>query len=515
MSCVPSSRTTDRAGAWPWALAFLLTALCLGGRGVAAEGATPLPAPADAGRVGLIAIDHIIDDSQVYYLRRALADAQRLGLQRVILHLTTDGGTLDAGRTMLGMLLALPPGHPQLIAYVDNRCYSAGSLVAYGCNQIFLTPTATIGDIGIIIQTPEGVEFASEKFETVVLTLLRDAAQARGWDPAKLQKMTARNQELYRFTSGGRQVFVLEDDLPQFLQDHPGIDQKTKILVSPKDRLLSYTAQDATGAGMATGLVQDLPALEARLAVSPQRIVDLAPTTVERTAWYLGGFASLFATLAVLAFMAEFKFGGHGLFLISGLVLGACFLTCQYYQELAGYPEILLMLVGVLCIVLELVVFPAAGWLLMLGVALGIFGLILAFMPDSDQFHPTETGYGGELMHALRQAVLSVVLVVVGAVLLILGLPYSPALRRLVVHKAIDATSAGAAETQGRLLGRNGVTRSELRPSGAITIDGHDWSASSEHGEFIPAGRPVVVVAMHFGEAVVRLAEAANAPGPA
>jgi len=515
MSCVPSARTTDRAAAWPWALALLLAALCLGGRAVAADGAAALPGPGDAARVGLIAIDHVIDDSQVYYLRRALADAQRMGLQRVVLHLTTDGGTLDAGRTMLGMLLALPPGHPQLIAYVDNRCYSAGSLVAYGCNQIYMTPTATIGDIGIIIQTPEGVVFASEKFETVVLTLLRDAAQARGWDPAKLQKMTARNQELYRFTSAGRPVFVLEDDLPQFLQDHPAIDQKTKVLIAPKDRLLSYTAQDAIGAGMATALVHDLPTLEGRLGVSPQQIVDLAPTTVERTAWYLGGFAGIFATLAVLAFMAEFKFGGHGLFLISGLVLGACFLTCQYYQELAGYPEILLMLVGVLLIVLELVVFPAAGWLLIAGVSLGIFGLILAFMPDSDQFHPTQPGYGDELMHALRQAVLAVVLIVVGAVLLIMGLPYSPALRRLVVHQAIDATSAGAAETQGRLLGKSGVTRSELRPSGSIIVDGHDWSASSEHGEFIPAGRPVVVVAMQFGEAVVRLHAPPGAPGPA
>jgi len=506
----PESTAGRTAGAWPLALLMALVLGCV--RSPAAETA----APAGAGQVGLISIDHVIDDSQVYYLTRALADAERLGLQRVVLHLTTDGGTLDAGRTMLGKLLALPPGHPQLIAYVDNRCYSAGSLIAYGCNQIYLTPTATIGDIGIIIQTPEGVEFANEKFETVVLTLLRDAAQARGWDPAKLQKMTARNQELYRFTSGKRQVFVLEDDLPQFLQDHPGIDEKTKILVSPKDRLLSYTASDALAAGMATGQVQDLAALESRLGVSAQQVVDLAPTQVERTAWYLGGFAGIFATLTVLAIIAEFKFGGHGLFLIAGLVLGACFLTCQYYQQLAGYPEILLMLAGVLCIVLELFVFPAAGWLLILGVSLAICGLILAFMPDSDQFHPTVTGYGGELMHALRQALLSVLLVVVGTILMILALPYSPALRRLVVNKAIDATSAGPVETQGQLLGRSGVTRSELRPSGAIVVDGRDWTASSEHGEFIPAGQPVVVVAMQFGEAVVRLADTASAsPGPA
>jgi membrane-bound serine protease (ClpP class) len=480
--------------------AMILLLGLLGCQGPALR-AAEVPAP----RVALITIDHMIDDSQVYYLTRALADAQHAGVATVLIHFRTDGGLVDSARTMLGLLLALPQDHrPRLVGYVDNRCYSAGALIAYGCDQIYLAPNATIGDIGVIDITDKGPEFATEKFETVVRTLERSAAQARGWDPAKLQKMTARNQELDRFQVSGRSQYVLEDDLPSFLQDHPKLDPASKVLVSPRDRLLSYTASDALTEGMATGLAGSLGELYQKLGVEPGQVIDLHPTTTEVTAWKLSGFAMYFAALAVLCVIGEFKIGGHGLFLILAGVLGAAFLVCQYYQQLAGYPEILLMLIGVLLILLELFIFPASGWLLALGITSALCGLLLAFMPDAQQFHPASVGWSDQLLHGLRQSLLAVVVVFVGLLLLIAGLPHSPAMRRLVVHKAVDGTSAPLVERDGSLIGRTGHTRSELRPTGAVVIDGHDWSATSEHGEFIPAGVAVAVVGMRYGETIVR-----------
>ena len=59
----------------------------------------------------------------------------------------------------------------------------------------------------------------------------RTISEVNGWDAAKLLKMTARNQELYRFDLADRKHFVIEDDLGTFLSDHPEAktEQKLKI----------------------------------------------------------------------------------------------------------------------------------------------------------------------------------------------------------------------------------------------------------------------------------------------
>ena len=55
--------------------------------------------------------------------------------------------------------------------------------------------------------------------------------------------------------------------------------------------------------------------------------------------------------------------------------------------------------------------------------------------------------------------------------------------------------------------------RTPLSPGGFVVVNGRDLGASSEHGEYIAVGTTVEIVAVRFGEAIVRLVAAA--PGPA
>ncbi len=442
-----------------------------------APAAAPSPAgaaaPSDAARASggtaLITIDRQIDDGENEYLERALAQAVAAGSSQIIIHFVTDGGTLNGGRHMLGDLLGMSEPRPRLIAMVDDHCYSAGALIAYGCDQIWLSKHATIGDIGVIMQKSDGtIEYAPEKMESVVRGLLRSAAQSRGWDAAKLQKMTARNQELYRFDLGhGDRVFVLQDDLPKWLADHPKVEEKSKVVIAGADRLLVYTGQDAVDEHMATGIAPDLAALEAKMHVDPSKVLNLSPTSTETTAWALSGWAPLLAAAAVLCIVLEFKFGGTGLFLVLGLVCGCAFIACQYYQALASSTlEVLLMLGGLVLIGVELFVFPTAGWLLILGCSLGILGLILAFMPDADKFQPGSPLWGDELMHAMTQSLLALVTIVVGMIVVLTALPRSRAMRLLACHGAITATVAYRRSHRGprrdRLGEATGVARTAL-----------------------------------------------------
>jgi membrane-bound ClpP family serine protease len=213
---------------------LFLTALLAPGADVAGRG--PEAASTATPRVGYLPINGAIDQGKAAYFKRALAKAKEQHLTHVVVHLTTPGGELGAGMEMLNACLDTPKDAPRLIAFVDDHSLSAGSLIAYGHDEILVTAKAMLGDIGVITMSSDGkIEYLPEKIETVVRTLLRNAAQNRGWDQAKLVKMTARTQELYRFDLGaGKQAYVIEDDLGTWLAAHPEIKGESKVLTLGK-----------------------------------------------------------------------------------------------------------------------------------------------------------------------------------------------------------------------------------------------------------------------------------------
>ncbi|MBA2480761.1 MAG: hypothetical protein H0V44_08870 [Planctomycetes bacterium] len=461
--------------------------------------------------VAYLRVDGMIDALQSRYFARALADAQKAGVGTVVVHLETNGGTLEAGREMMSAALGVTKNQPRMVAFVDNYCYSAGALVAYAHDEIYLAPPATIGDIGVITQSAEGkIEYAPEKIEAVVRALLRSEAQLKGWNEAKLVKMTARNQELYRFDFDGRQEFVIEDDLPQWLRAHPDVDPQSKVPILGKDRYVLYTAQNAVQEQMATGVADNIDAVYAKLGVSKSSVLDLSPTGTELMARTLSGFAFILAALTALCIFLELKAPGVGIWTGLAAIFGTLFFICQFYQDLASYPEVILVVIGIACIVVELFVFPTAGWLAIVGICLGLSGLILSFMPDIGQFNPTSAGWGDALANALMQSLLSLVVISIGAAVIISTLPQSRAVRRIATLAEIDGTSAGEMESDASVIGRRAVTRTALSPSGSIDLAGRDISATTEHGEYLDAGAAVEVVAMRYGAAIVRPVAAAG-----
>ena len=218
---------------------FLMLCGLLIASAIGAADSTPSPTPtptveaaasaatvtaSTAKRIAYIEIDGEIDPAMSRYYRRAMDEAVKAKVDAVVVHLTTPGGRVDSAEEMVKAALSVPKDGPLTVAFVDNQSYSAGSLIAFAHRRIYLTEVATIGDIGVIFIGADGkMEYAPEKGETVVRALLRSVAQKNGWNEAKLLKMTARNQELYRFDLKAGPTWVIEDDLPRFLADHPDV----------------------------------------------------------------------------------------------------------------------------------------------------------------------------------------------------------------------------------------------------------------------------------------------------
>lgn len=92
-------------------------------------------------------------------------------------------------------------------------------------------------------------------------------------------------------------------------------------------------------------------------------------------------------------------------------------------------------------------------------------------------------------------------------VALILAMPKLAVASNMASTAEITATATSDSPTVAANLagvGGRAVARSDLAPNGYIVFDGREISAEAQHGEFIKAGTPVEIVAMRFGEAVVR-----------
>lgn len=463
-----------------------------------------------AKRIAYVEIDGVIDDGKVAYYRRAIDHAVQAKVDAIVVYLNTPGGSAFSAEEMSKIALAVPDDGPLTVAFIDRSSYSAGSLIAYSHKRIYLTEVATIGDIGVIMQGVDGkIEYGPEKIETIIRTLLRSTAQKNGWNEAKLVKMTARNQDLYRFDLKDGPVWVIEDDLARFLAAHPDVKDEQKILILGEDRLLSYTAKEALDEKMATGLVKDLPTLYRDLGGDPATVIDLAPSTSEKLSWQLSGYAPLLAALAVLFIIFELKAPGIGIWATLGGICGALFFVCQFYFELASYPEIVLVMLGLTAIALEIFLVPTGGLLALGGAGLGMLGLILAFMPDANQFSPGTPGWGGSLLDALISSTFAMLVAAGGMVGLILALPKLAVARKLASTAEITATAAsdnaeGTAITNRVGIGSRGVARSDLTPNGYIVIDGQELGAAAQHDEFIKAGTAIEIVGTRFGEVLVR-----------
>ncbi len=486
--------------------------LCLFALGVfAADPASPPveagPAPvAKSPTVAYIPVDGVIDDHRAGQFERALEQALTSKPTYIVVRVATDGGSLGSAMQMLERALKVDDEGTELVAFIDNRAYSAGALIAYGHKRIYMTDAAYIGDIGVITITEGKIEYLPEKIESPVRALLRQAGQHNGWDQAKLVKMTARNQNLYRFDIGdGKRSFVIEDDLPVFLADHPGLTEEQGVIIAGEDRLLTYTAKEAVAEGMATALVKDIDEVYRLLGVEPSQVQKFEPSQNEQFAETLGGFAPLLAGLAVLLLILEFKMPSGGMFLIGAAICGGLFLICQYWLDLAGAPEIILIGLGVAAVIAEVFLFPTGGILAIGGlVAIGS-GLILAFMPDSYQFQTGDMRWGAAVGNALIHSLLALSIMTIGVIVAIAALPKTRAMRVLASQAAIEGSSAGAVEAAApSMIGRRVRARTVLRPSGFVEVDGRDLMAVVEHGAMVDAGSEVEIVSAQLGELVVR-----------
>ena len=160
----------------------------------------------------------------------------------------------------------------------------------------------------------------------------------------------------------------------------------------------------------------------------------------------------------------------------------------------ASWPWVALLLgTGILLAIAEIFI-PSHGILTFLSVSSFVAAVAVAFLMGT------------------TPGVLTLFAVLVLAPILIYSLirlwPHTPIARRIILSGPTGVAKAGdlAHYDPKALVGRVGVAKTMLRPSGKMTLDGRPIDCITE-GDLVPAGRKVKILAVEGARVVVRPVE--------
>lgn len=404
-------------------------------------------------------IEGPIDMGLVPYVKRTLTEAKAAQAEAVIVEIDTLGGRVDAAIAIRDELLRAPV---RTIAWVDKRAISAGALIALATTTIAMADGATIGAATPVSVDESGASHAvGEKTVSYVRKEFAATAESRGRPRALAEAMV---------------------DADVVVPD-----------VIEAGKLLTLTTSEAVQHGIAQLRADDRAALLRATGLEGAEIRERTPTWAEHVVRFLTTplVGSLLMSLGLLGLFVEIKTPGFGIPGLIGLVALALFFWGHSLVHLVGWEQVALIAIGLILIALEVFVIPGFGIAGVLGGLALAAGLTMSL-----------AGSGATIVavvRALGHVALSILLAIAGALVLLRFLPRTRAGRKLVLETAIGPDSAPFAS----FVGKHGIARSPLRPSGIAEIDGTRVDVVTEGG-FVALGEPIEVVAAEGHRIVVR-----------
>ncbi len=424
-----------------------------------------------------------IEKALLYVIRRGIRQAEADKAGAIILVIDTPGGQLDATDEIVRLLLRV---QIPTYAFVKAQAFSAGAIIAFATDHIYMAPGSVIGAAAPVMLSPLGgvqemPEAMEEKAVSGVSALVRSAAQYKGHDPQLAEAMVRKEKEFSVgenvISPAGELLTLTNTEAEQFV----GEDQKP---------LLS------------SGTVKDVDELLRLIGRGDSSVVTLEVTKVERIARVIASLSVLLLAGGLLGLYIEFKTPGFGLPGIIGVICLMIFFWGHHIAGLAGMEDMLIFLVGIALLLVEIFLIPGFGAVGMAGIILIIFGLFSAMMPQMPRFGP---------FNLISDYLQNSFMVVSGAVVLagLAGFVFFRHARNTRVFKwvALEKSAsrdAGytASEPVDDLVGLRGTSITQLHPGGAGEFGDRRVDVITG-GEFLDAGDPIRIVSARGRRIVV------------
>jgi len=408
------------------------------------------------------------------------AEAGRYDL--VLIHMNTYGGAVDVADSVRTRILnATMP----VWVFVDRNAISAGALIAIAADRIYMREGAHIGAATVVNQT--GSEMP-DKYQAFMRSMMRSTAESHGKDT----------------------LITASDTLITWRRDpriaEAMVDPRVHLEgIADSGKVLTLTTNEAIKVGYCEGI-----------ASSPEEVLRVAGVEqAEVTQHKITGLDSLIGwllhpvvrgLLIILIFGGiyfEIQSPGIGFALVVALSAAFFYFAPLWLEGLAEHWEIALFLAGLALLGVEIFVLPGFGVAGISGIVLIITGLTLSLV-DNTLF---TTDFSRALLLSGRALLLVVTSV---AIAFLLGLWAVERFFRTTRLKGVtlrteQLRSEGfvGVNDMSELVGKQGISRTLLRPAGKVEMDGVRYDAISLYG-YIEKDSPVEVVRQEAGTLYVR-----------
>lgn len=390
--------------------------------------------------------------------QQAFDAADSLGADVFLIHMNTYGGTvLDADSIRTKILQSPIP----VYVFIDNNAASAGALISIACDSIYMRPGGSIGAAAVVNQTGAAMP---DKYQSYMRSTMRATAEAHGKDT-----VVVGNDTIYKWRRDPKIAEAMVDP-SVFIE---GVIDTGKVL--------TFTATEAMENGYCEGIAENIPDVLKKVGIENYKLVEYEPSTIEKIIGFL--VHPMISGLLIMAIIGgiyfEMQSPGIGFPLGVAILAAIAYFAPLYLEGLAANWEILVFIIGVILIMIEIFVIPGFGVAGISGIVLMFGSLVLSLINNVNfDFEGVEMGHVGV-------AVTTVVLGVSGGFILSLYLgnkvfTANTGMFRNMSLKSVQNVDEGFVSIEPRMFalkGRTGVSKTVLRPSGKVLIDGEVFDA--------------------------------------
>lgn len=398
---------------------------------------------------------------------KAMADADTMNADFILLHLNTYGGTVDGADVIRTLIMQSPV---PVIVFVDNNAASAGALISIAADRIYMRPGGNIGAATVVDQTGDVVP---DKYQSYMRSMMRSTAEAKGRDPQIAQAMVDPSIEVEGVIEAGK--------------------------------VLTFTATEAVEWGFSEGLAENIEEVLQLAGIHDYELVEQRLTAVDRTIGFLINpvVSGLLIMLILGGIYFELQTPGIGFPILIALGAALLYFAPLYLEGLASHWEILFFIGGIVLIAVELFVIPGFGVTGILGALMVITGLAMA-MVGNIGFDFTGVD-GQEILRAFLIVIIAFFISLTASFYLGQKLLTTSRFGELALTSVMQTTSgySSANVTMRTLVGKEGISTTMLRPSGKVEIDDDMYDAVAISG-FIDRGERVMVVKYETSQLFVK-----------
>jgi membrane-bound serine protease (ClpP class) len=410
-------------------------------------------------------LEGMIDPGVSAFVERVIEDAEAAGVDAIVFEIDTFGGRVDAATVIRDAIL---DSDALTIAFINKRAISAGALISLACDKIVMTQGGTIG-----ATTPvdgSGTK-ASDKVTSYMRAEMRATAERTGRDAKIAEAMVDERVDV------------------------PGLSAEAgRPATLTTSQALNYEIADETAETLTDVLrIYDLGDAE---------VITIELNWAEHTVRLLTNpvVTSILLAVAMFGLIAEVRTPGWGLGGTLALVALAIFFGSHLVVKLADWQELALFAVGLGLLILEVIAIPGFGLIGLAGIGLMLGSVIITQLGSFPLWSIDE------IAAVVARLAASMIGAFVLSLVALRTLPRLAAFNRLVLQsetRASEGYVSSSREHDNDLIGKEGVSVSQLRPAGIALVDGQRLDVVTD-GEFIGMQRSIKIVEARGNHIVVR-----------